>query len=143
LHFDSAGLDSGRCYNAHLKMEYNDPFAIETFMPVALCVASCMGPDDITITGPLWNFPDSDGVYSFVLEPMTATLPISIEWDNGTTDTVAIYGWSSAGMYTIVVSATNCGGRGFISDYLRVEVVEPTKAIYLPLVYKMHLPLEP
>ena len=38
LAFDTAGLESRACYPGMLKFEYNDPYLIEEFLPVEMCV---------------------------------------------------------------------------------------------------------
>jgi uncharacterized repeat protein (TIGR01451 family) len=39
LNFDTAGLTDGACYTSTLKIEFNDPYVIETFLPVELCIS--------------------------------------------------------------------------------------------------------
>ena len=135
LDFDTDGLTPNQCYNAHLKVEFNDPYVTEMFVPVALCVDICLDLDDVTISGPDWLFVDHEGAYSVVLEPVTATVPITIGWNNGTTGTMAVYSWSTTGIYTIVVTATNCAGTKVVSDVIEVEV-RPVYPVYLPLIFK-------
>jgi uncharacterized repeat protein (TIGR01451 family) len=38
LTFDTTGLEDGVCYNATLKVEFNDPYVVEVFVPVELCI---------------------------------------------------------------------------------------------------------
>ncbi len=38
LTFDATGLTIGECYNARLKVEYNDPYIVEEYIPVEMCV---------------------------------------------------------------------------------------------------------
>jgi subtilisin family serine protease len=38
LTFGSTGLPVGECYAAELKVEYNDPYIVEEFIPVEMCV---------------------------------------------------------------------------------------------------------
>jgi subtilisin family serine protease len=135
LAFDTAGLTEGQCYNAHLKVEYNDPYVMEEFVPLTLCVGCCLGLDDVTIVGPEWLFPDHQGTYSVALTPITATRPITIEWSNGATDTITAYGWATTGTYTIVVTATNCAGWT-VTDTLGVGVLPVRVTLYLPVIFK-------
>jgi subtilisin family serine protease len=141
LNFDTDALSEG-CYNAHLKMEYNDPYVVEQFVPVAMCVGAdwCLGPEDISVIGPTWRFVDQVGEFSYSIEPVTATLPMTIEWNNGTTDTVATYAWSATGTYTIIVTATNCEGTDPISNFLEVNVLEVDTTIYLPILVRGYHP---
>jgi hypothetical protein len=136
LAFDTIGLTQGQCYNAYLKVEYNDPYVTEEFVPVALCVDFCLNLDDVTIAGPAWLFLEHEGTYVADLTPVTATLPITIEWSNGTTDTATTYSWSTTGTYTIVVTATNCGGT-IVTDTLVVDVL-PVHPVYLPVISKKY-----
>jgi len=38
LTFDATGLTVGQCYDASLKVEYNDPYIVEEYIPVEMCV---------------------------------------------------------------------------------------------------------
>jgi len=38
LTFDTTGLTIGQCYYAQLKVEYNDPYVVEEYIPVEMCV---------------------------------------------------------------------------------------------------------
>jgi subtilisin family serine protease len=42
LGFDSTGLTLGECYSGTLKVEYNDPYITEEFVPVEMCVVEAM-----------------------------------------------------------------------------------------------------
>ncbi|MGQ9598812.1 MAG: S8 family serine peptidase [Anaerolineae bacterium] len=137
LTFDTSGLARAQCYNSHLKFEYNDPYIREEFVPVALCVDLCLPLTNLDIVGPSWLFVDHEGTYSAGFQPITATLPVTITWSNGTTGQSAPYGWSTTGTHTIVVTATNCDGSTAITDSLEVNVV-PVYPVYLPLVLKRY-----
>jgi subtilisin family serine protease len=39
LAFDTAGLTLDECYTGTLKVEFNDPYIVEVFLPVEMCVA--------------------------------------------------------------------------------------------------------
>jgi len=62
------------------------------------------------------------GIYSVVLEPVSATLPIDVVWSNGTISTSAAYSWAEPGLYTIVVTATNCLETAILTASLPVQV---------------------
>jgi subtilisin family serine protease len=55
LTFDTTGLTFGECYTGTLKFEYNDPYVMEEFVPVELCVNYTYGvelaPDTDGLTG--------------------------------------------------------------------------------------------
>jgi subtilisin family serine protease len=44
LDFDTTGLTLDECYTGTLKVEYNDPYVVEEFLPVELCVAEPVEP---------------------------------------------------------------------------------------------------
>jgi hypothetical protein len=135
LGFDSTGLTPSQCYNSHLKIEYNDPYVVEQLIPVTLCVDFCMQLDNITITGPQWLFADRQGECQAVLDPVTATLPITIAWSNGATGTTTFYSWPTTGIHTVVVTATNCDGSHVLKRTTHVDVYS-VHAIYLPVILR-------
>ena len=98
------------CYGAAV---VTDTFDVEV---------TCDGLTDATITGPSTLLPDEVGTYSVTLAPPTATLPIDILWSNGMTGTAANYSWPAPGLYTVAVTATNCGGTAVVTDSFDVEV---------------------
>jgi subtilisin family serine protease len=136
LAFDSTGLDVGACYTGTLKFEYNDPYIVEQFVPVELCVASCVGLTDITLSGPDALMAGETGTYSVTLGPPNATEPIDIEWNNGTTEATAEYSWTQGGIHTVAVTATNCAGAAVLTATLDVDVTQTTHYVYLPIVLK-------
>jgi subtilisin family serine protease len=135
LAFDTAGLTEGQCYNARLKIEYNDPYVVEEFVPVTLCVSFCLEVDSVAIVGPDWLFLDQQGTYSATATPVTATLPVIFEWSNGATGTASAYGWATTGTHTVVVTATNCEGSS-VTDTLGVSVLRARTTLYLPVFFK-------
>ena len=42
LTFDATGLTAGQCYVALLKVEYNDPYVTEEYIPVEMCVVESL-----------------------------------------------------------------------------------------------------
>jgi subtilisin family serine protease len=95
LSFDTTGLTEGVCYTGTLKFEYNDPFIVEEFVPVEVCVGTpnmevstdllemTLLPDETGVltftisnigTAPLqWNF--SEGVDWLTEDPLSGTIP--------------------------------------------------------------------
>jgi subtilisin family serine protease len=136
LAFDTAGLTLDECYTGTLKVEFNDPYIVEVFLPVEMCVASCLELTDIMIEGPAELMVGETGTYSVTWEPEDATPPVAIEWSNGMTGTSTIYSWDEPGTHTVVVTATNCDGTAVVSDSLEVTVFQPMHYIYLPIVVK-------
>jgi hypothetical protein len=40
LTFDTSGMVDGECVSGTLKIEFNDPYVVEAFLPVELCVGA-------------------------------------------------------------------------------------------------------
>jgi len=80
------------------------------------------GLTDATIDGPAEMVDGEMGIYTAMLEPVSATLPIEVVWSNGATDPTAAYSWVEPGLYTIVVTATNCPSAT-VTARLTVEVL--------------------
>ncbi|MBN1138052.1 MAG: hypothetical protein JXM73_15800 [Anaerolineae bacterium] len=96
----------------------------------------CVELAGATVAGPIELLVDEAGTYSVTLGPPTATLPIEVAWSNGVTDTKAVYSWTIPGDYTVVVTATNCGGMTMVTDTLGVTVAPQMHYVYLPVVLK-------
>lgn len=78
--------------------------------------------------------------YTFqaVITPITATTPITYTWTptptNGQHHVEAIYRWEAAGVYTITLTAENCGGP--TTTTRPIHIVNAPYRIYLPLVLR-------
>jgi hypothetical protein len=82
------------------------------------------------------------GVYNFVVKPITASLPLTATWDNGTQGPTASYSWTMTGTYTVsVVVANTCSE---ITDTWSVRILsEWPHHRYLPVVGKpFYVPLQ-
>jgi hypothetical protein len=97
----------------------------------------CNALQSATINGPDVLMPGEEGIYEVTLDPPNASDhpgdPLEIEWSNGMTGTTAVYSWDAPGAYTVVVTATNCGGI-VVTDTFDVAV--NGYRIYLPIVLK-------
>ena len=80
------------------------------------------GLTDATIDGPTALPAGEIGLYTAALEPVSATLPIEVVWSNGATGMSTDFSWIEPGMYTIVVTATNCPSAT-VTASLTVEVL--------------------
>jgi hypothetical protein len=87
----------------------------------------------VTIGGETSGAP---GVYTFTasLEPGNASPPITWEWDNGDSTATSVRTLGE-GVYTLVVTATNCTGA-VVTDTHTIAVERPRLYFYLPLVVK-------
>jgi PKD repeat protein len=95
LAFDEAG-QAGISY-------YDQPggdlkYALRT-MCLPLTGVGVQGPDQLLV--------DIVGMYTATYQPPTATLPITLTWDNGSVGATAPYSWTTPGRYTLTVTATN------------------------------------
>ena len=97
------------------------PYGATEFYP--LPCADCTGLTEVAVSGPVELLAGETGVYSAILEPVSATLPIDVVWSNGTISTSAAYSWAEPGQYTVVVTATNCLDTAVVTASLSVEVL--------------------
>ena len=133
---DSAGI-VGRYLSLALDaagyahMAYHD----ETGGALKYAYQYCGAVEAVQITGPAQVRVGQVAVYQAAVEPITASRPLSITWDNGATGPSAAYSWATTGTYTVTVDVANdCGAA---QGTLRVEVAGmlPYQA-FLPLVVR-------
>jgi hypothetical protein len=86
------------------------------------------------VAGPPSLLAGQAGRFQAVVEPITASLPLTITWDNGSSGPAASYSWVTTGNFTLTVTATNpCGVEQGAS--FQVHVLEEWPyAVYLPLL---------
>jgi fibronectin-binding autotransporter adhesin len=95
----------------------------------------CDPVETVTVEGPASLRVGETGVYSATYAPITATLPVTLTWGDGTVGATATYSWTLPGTYTLTVTATNPCGEAVAS--FPVEVSEEAMYwIFLPLVVK-------
>jgi subtilisin family serine protease len=137
LAFDTAGLASGACYLGTLKFEYNDPFVIEEFLPVEMCVCTPAGGLAFT-----W-LPTEPGVGETVhfvaAVPQTGTPPFTYIWDfgDGFGDVApeVDHVYDAPKNYVVQLMVENaCGG----TTLAHTVTVADGRSIYLPLVIRNH-----
>lgn len=80
------------------------------------------GLTDAAIDGPTALPAGEIGLYTAALEPVSATLPIEVVWSNGATGMSTDFSWIEPGLYTIVMTATNCPSAT-VTASLTVEVL--------------------
>jgi hypothetical protein len=94
----------------------------------------CNGLEAAEINGPTSLLVDETGLYTVTWTPVDATLPIDILWSNLVTGTVAAYSWTEPGLFSVTVTASNCGGP--VEVTLDVEVVLPNYPVWVPLILR-------
>lgn len=72
-----------------------------------------------TIAGPAALPLGRPGTYTAVVQPLTATLPLTVSWSNGTVGASAVYSWTAPGTYTVTAVAANLCGQ--VTATLAVE----------------------
>ncbi len=82
----------------------------------------------IAVAGPSQVDLGETALYSATYQPLTATLPVTLTWDNGAMGPTAAYSWTVPGAYTLTVTATNPCGH--VSETLTVQVLcRPVEAV--------------
>jgi uncharacterized lipoprotein YddW (UPF0748 family) len=92
-------------------------------------------PERVTVQGPLALLVGQTGTYHAYPEPITASLPITYTWDNGTIGPTAAYSWTLPGTHTLFVTATNLCGQQQGTMSVRV-LTEWPHWTYLPLIFR-------
>jgi hypothetical protein len=87
----------------------------------------CYGVTQVNASGPLFLEVGASGLYTATYVPVTATVPVTLAWDNGTIGANAVYSWTLPGDYTITVTATNPCGQ--VQDSLLVHVCQPVEGV--------------
>ncbi len=112
-----------------------------TTQHIAMSALPCIPPTAVAIQGPSSGLP---GVYTFTApwQPLTATLPIALQWDNGDTTSSSQRSWSQTGVYTLSVTATGCAAS--ITDTHTITLTdEPPPCIALTSVRIGWQPAQP
>lgn len=103
----------------------------EVYATYAVTTA-CAPLQAVAIAGPAALLVGQMGTYTASTWPVTASLPLTYAWDNGTIGPAAVYSWTVPGTYPLTVTATNPCGEAAGST--AVEIIVPTYRIYLPVV---------
>ncbi len=89
--------------------------------------SGCKPVQAATIAGPSLLLVGDEGSYTAAYHPPAATRPITITWDDGTVGPSAVYSWTTPGVKTITVTATNPCGQA-VGTYT-VTVCQPVEAV--------------
>jgi hypothetical protein len=95
----------------------------------------CAPVEGVQVAGPLALLANQTGIYQATAQPITASLPITFTWNNGSIAPTATYSWSITGSYTLTVTGTNGCGQGWGSLVVQV-LQEWPYSIYLPVVMR-------
>ncbi len=70
-------------------------------------VTACVSLSAVTVDGPVILSLGEEGLYAAFHSPPNAAQPVTYTWDNDTVGQTAVYSWTTAGVHTITVTATN------------------------------------
>lgn len=73
----------------------------------SIIVHVCEPVQAVSVEGPTELLSGQTGLYTATWTPITASLPVTVTWDNGTVGSTAAYSWTHPGAHTIAVTATN------------------------------------
>ncbi|MBN1483687.1 MAG: hypothetical protein JXA37_03110, partial [Chloroflexia bacterium] len=100
-------------------------------------VLPCQELEGVTIAGPMSLTVGAAGLYTASFSPPTASTPVRLDWDNGSVGENAVYSWSTPGLYTITVTATNPCGVAVRGQWaLTVVRGKMQYTVFLPLAVK-------
>jgi CSLREA domain-containing protein len=110
-----------------------NPLATPVAWSFTTVAEACEPVETVTVEGPASLLVGETGVYSATYAPLTATLPVTLTWGNGSVGATAAYSWTLPGLYTLTLTATNPCGEVVGSFPVSAEVMY---RIYLPLVLR-------
>lgn len=95
----------------------------------------CQPPAEVRVDGPGALLIGQEGIYQAAVEPLTASLPITFTWDNGSFGLATCYSWTVTGTYTLTVTATSvCGDMRTTTRSVHILAAWPYHR-YLPLYW--------
>jgi hypothetical protein len=108
-------------FGGRINESCDPPLGPTEYAPM-VCDSVCNPLTDVVISGPEQLLVGETGVYTATILPVNATAPVSLEWDNGKTTPEITHTWDAPGMYTVVITSTNCDDSAVVTDTLVVEV---------------------
>ncbi len=133
---DTAGEPAASATNAFRSANYILSSGFWGNVNTPACPAPLTG---IHVTGPATGTLNTELTFTMHITPTEATEPLTITWtpepDNEQGTAEATYQWDTAGIYTITLTADNCGGSRTATRSIQVREREDY-FIYLPLVLR-------
>ncbi len=94
---------------------------------VVWSVPVCTVVERADVTGPIDLLVGQNGAYNGSYAPITATQPVTLTWNNGTTGPSATYSWPQPGVYSVTATAANFCSQATAG--LSVNVCQPLTAL--------------
>jgi hypothetical protein len=114
--YDTAAvLALGSNWQGSAILSATQPIAVEAMQVIYYTPPSCDNPlSGVSIDGPTSAYTGTTYTFTAVITPVDATLPISYTWtpapDSGQAMSTASYVWAQPEVYSLTVTAENCGG---------------------------------
>jgi len=121
------GLPGIWTFGGRVNESCDPPLGPVEFAPMTC--EDCTGLTGVEVHGPNQLEPGELGIYTPTLYPIDAYVPVTFEWSNGLTETQTTYSWAEEGIYSVVLTATNCMGTSVVTDTLEVIVEAPCTAL--------------
>ena len=103
-------------------------------------VTVCQPLETAAISGPVSLTVGESGQFTVTYAPLSATLPVTVSWDNGATGFSAVYSWTAPGTYTITATLSSPCSEVFATFLVQVSPASSPPLIYLPLVLNRPAP---
>ena len=103
-------------------------------------VTVCQPLETAAISGPVSLTVGESGQFTVTYAPLSATLPVTVSWDNGATGFSAVYSWTAPGTYTITATLSSPCSEVFATFLVQVAPASSPPLIYLPLVLNRPAP---
>jgi hypothetical protein len=91
--------------------------------------SSCIALESVSIDGPMKGSPNTLYIFNAIVAPTDATRPITYNWtpdpEIGQETSSPTYKWTEVGVYTITLTAENCGGVTVSATHtITIEIAE-------------------
>ncbi|MBN1921858.1 MAG: hypothetical protein JW892_11470 [Anaerolineae bacterium] len=102
---------------------FTETLTVEVYQPLT----------ELTIDGPAELRAGEVGTYTVTPSPLSATLPLTTTWSNGTVGATSVYSWTTTGVYTITVTAQQVHGAVQSASFV---VSVPQYRLFMPLILR-------